>query len=77
MSKLQDFVRLVNKMRKAQKMAAKTKTRSALEQVKRLEESVDRELEEFGYEVKKVEQYKQAEMNTRPMTQEEATYLTE
>jgi len=56
MSRTTDFIRLVNRMRKVQKLYFKTRTQSALEDSKKLEREVDDMLEEFGFEVKRVEQ---------------------
>jgi chromatin segregation and condensation protein Rec8/ScpA/Scc1 (kleisin family) len=53
---MSDFVKLVNKMRRAQKMYFKTKTRSSLEEAKRLEDSVDRMLADFGFQEVKAKQ---------------------
>jgi hypothetical protein len=56
MNKTLEFVRLVAKMRKMQKLYFKNKTRSTLDEAKRLEDSVDRMLEEFGFEKMKAQQ---------------------
>lgn len=52
----QQFVRQVYRMRRAQKMATKNKTRSMLAEAERIEQAVDKMLEEMGYQAAKLRQ---------------------
>ena len=52
------FIVLVKRMRQAQKLYFKTRTQSALKSAKELEDSVDRFLEEVGFQGSKIEQLK-------------------
>lgn len=56
MSNLQDFVRLVARMRRMQKATAVTASRGALAETERLEQSVDRMLEQMGFGKMKAQQ---------------------
>jgi len=56
MNNIQNFIRLVYRLRKAQKLYAKTGTQSAQMSVNDLEESVDRQLGTMGLEGSQIKQ---------------------
>lgn len=66
MNTIQDFVKLVAKMRRAQKLYFKTKTRSSLEEARRLEDSVDRYLADVGFQTLRARQLELGDNGNKP-----------
>lgn len=77
MNKQQDFIRVVARMRRAQKAAVKFKMKSQLEAAATAEAVVDKMLEEMGFEQKKVNQLMLDAAASKKTDEEQGSYLTE
>ena len=77
MSNLQNFVRLVARMRNAQKNLKKFKGQSYIAQAEQLERDVDKTLEGMGFEGKKIKQLRIDAQAPHQTDEERGPYLTE
>lgn len=76
MSNLQNFVRLVAKLRKAQKSAKKFGMQSQVAAAEKLEAEVDKELEQMGFEGAKIKQMRLDALDPKKTDEEQGTYAT-
>jgi len=74
MKALQDFVKKVARMRKAQKDAKKFNMRSQIDAAEKLEREVDKMLEEFGFQNAKAQQLRLDAQDQHKTDEVQGTY---
>lgn len=76
MNKIHDLLRLVARMRKAQREAKKYKMQSQVAAAEKLEAEVDKELEQMGFEGAKIKQMRLDALGSKKTDEEKGTYAT-